>query len=159
MKLEISGLNNGDIMPDAQVFNGFGCSGENISPELKFSDIPAGTKSLALTVYDPDAPTGSGWWHWVIFNIKPDTKNIAAGASGTDKMPTGAIESITDYGAPGYGGACPPEGDKPHRYIFTLFALSVDALPLDAKAMPAMVGFYLNQNALAKSEVTLHYGR
>ncbi len=159
MKLEIMGLADGDTMPNAQVFNSFGCSGENISPELKWSDVPAGAKSLALTVYDPDAPTGSGWWHWLVFNMQPNTNGIAAGASGTHKIPTGAIESITDYGAPGYGGACPPEGDAPHRYIFTLFALSTDALPLDAKAMPAMVGFYLNQNCLAKTSVTLRYGR
>lgn len=159
MKLEITGLHDGDVMPNAQVFNSFGCTGDNISPELKWSDVPAGTKSLALTVYDPDAPTGSGWWHWLVFNMDANTKSIAANASGTAQMPAGAIESVTDYGVPGYGGACPPEGDKPHRYIFTLFALSVDALPLDAKAMPAMVGYYLNQNVIEKTQFILKYGR
>lgn len=158
MKLEITGLNNGDVMPDAQVFNSFGCTGENISPELKWSGLPNGTQSLALTVYDPDAPTGSGWWHWLVFNMRPETTGISAGVSGGN-MPAGAIESITDYGAPGYGGACPPEGDKPHRYIFTLFALETDQLPLDAKAMPAMVGYYLNQHVIEKAQVTLLYGR
>lgn len=159
MKLEIIGLNDGDMMPHAQVFNSFGCTGENISPELKWSGLPDGTQSIALTVYDPDAPTGSGWWHWLVFNMKPEVTGILAGASGTGKMPAGAIESITDYGSPGYGGACPPEGDKPHRYVFTLFALKTDSLPLDAKAMPAMVGYYLNQNIIEKSQVTLMYGR
>jgi Raf kinase inhibitor-like YbhB/YbcL family protein len=157
-KLSLTGLTDFATMPAAQVFNGFGCTGKNISPEIKWSDLPAGTKSLALTVYDPDAPTGSGWWHWVVFNISPETLGLAANAS-KGAMPGGAVQSLTDYGKTGYGGACPPPGNKPHRYIFTLYALKADKLPLDAKAMPAMVGYYLNQNKIATAQMTLTYGR
>ena len=143
------------------VFNGFGCSGSNTSPELRWERAPKDTKSFAVTVYDPDAPTGSGWWHWVIFNIPPDTTSLAAGAGKSDGggAPQGSIQSMTDFGQPGYGGPCPPKGHKPHRYIFTLYALKVDQLPLQKDASGAMVGFYLNQNALAKASFTGKYGR
>ena len=143
------------------VFNGFGCSGNNASPELRWERAPKGTKSFAVTVYDPDAPTGSGWWHWVIFNIPPDTTSLAAGAGKPDAggAPAGSIQSMTDFGQPGYGGPCPPKGNKPHRYIFTVFALKVDQLPLQKDASGAMVGFYLNQNAIGKASFTGKYGR
>ena len=115
-------------------------------------------ESFALTVYDPDAPTGSGWWHWVVFNVAATTKEIPAGASKA-AMPTGAIESQTDFGAAGFGGACPPKGDEPHRYIFTLYALDVEKLDLDEKASGAMVGYFLGQHTLDKASITAIYGR
>lgn len=144
-----------------QVFKGFGCSGGNVSPELRWSNAPKDTKSFAVTVYDPDAPTGSGWWHWVIFNIPPSVTKLEANAGQPDggKAPAEAVQSRTDFGQAGYGGPCPPAGDKPHRYIFTVYALKVDQLPLKSDASGAMVGFYLNQNALAKASVTGYYGR
>lgn len=144
-----------------QVFNGFGCSGKNVSPELNWTKVPAGTKSLALTVYDPDAPTGSGWWHWLIFNIDPKVSGLAenAGDPKASLAPKGSVQSRTDFGQPGYGGPCPPAGDKPHRYIFTLFALDVDKLPLDESASGAMVGFNLNQHAIQKAQLTVLYSR
>jgi Raf kinase inhibitor-like YbhB/YbcL family protein len=144
-----------------QVFNGFGCSGGNVSPELHWDNAPKGTKSFAVTVYDPDAPTGSGWWHWVIFNIPPtvDTLPSNAGTRDGNAAIEGAIQSMTDFGQPGYGGPCPPAGDKPHRYIFTVYALKVDQLPLKKEAPGAMVGFYLNQHALAKASLTALYER
>lgn len=143
-----------------QVFNGFGCSGKNVSPELHWAHPPDGTKSFAVTVYDPDAPTGSGWWHWVIFNIPPTVHTLPSNAGRPDgKAIEGAIQSMTDFGQPGYGGPCPPAGDKAHRYIFTVYALKVDRLPLDKDASGAMVGFYLNQQALAKASLTGFYGR
>ena len=144
-----------------QVFNGFGCSGGNISPALAWENAPKDTKSFAITVYDPDAPTGSGWWHWVIFNIPPSVTKLPANAGKPDAglAPVEAIQSMTDFGAPGYGGPCPPAGDKPHRYIFTVHALKVDQLPLKADASGAMVGFYLSQNSLAKASFTATYGR
>jgi len=144
-----------------QVFNGFGCTGKNISPELKWSDAPKNTKSFALTVYDPDAPTGSGWWHWVIFNISPETTELATDAGNPQKYlaPKGSVQSMTDYGKPGFGGACPPPGDKPHRYIFTLYALDIPKLDLDEKANAALVGFTLNMHAIAKASMISYYGR
>ena len=143
------------------VFNGFGCTGQNVSPHLQWEHAPKDTKSFALTVYDPDAPTGSGWWHWVIFNIAPTVASLPAGAGKPDSpsAPQGSIQSMTDFGQSGYGGPCPPPGDKPHRYIFTLYALKVDQLPLKSEASGAMVGYYLKQNALAKTSFTGMYGR
>lgn len=148
-------------LTQAQVYSGFGCKGNNISPSLKWSDAPGQTKSFAVTVYDPDAPTGSGWWHWVVFNIPADTKELKEGAGDPRKklMPKGSIQSITDYAATGFGGACPPEGDKPHRYVFTVYALDVAKLDLDEKTPPAMVGFYLNQHLIAKASLIAYYGR
>lgn len=143
------------------VFNGFGCSGNNTSPELRWERAPKDTKSFAVTVYDPDAPTGSGWWHWVIFNLPPETTSLPAGAGKPENAgaPQGSIQSMTDFGQPGYGGPCPPPGDKPHRYVFTVYALKVDQLPLQKEASGAMVGYYLNQNKLGKASFTAKYGR
>ncbi|MFH2045033.1 MAG: YbhB/YbcL family Raf kinase inhibitor-like protein [Pseudomonadota bacterium] len=154
-------LESGKNLTIDQVFLGFGCTGKNQSPALSWAGAPADTKSFAVTVYDPDAPTGSGWWHWVIFNIPVAVDNLKenAGDPALNLAPAGSIQSITDYGKPGYGGACPPAGDKPHRYIFTVFALDIEKLPLDANASGAMVGFYLNQHALAKATLTALYSR
>lgn len=144
-----------------QVFSGFGCSGRNISPSLQWMNAPKNTRSFAVTVYDPDAPTGSGWWHWVIFNIPSGIDRLQAGAGDPQKnlAPRGSIQSVTDYGKPGFGGACPPEGDPPHRYIFTVYALDIEKLDLDEKALPAMVGFTLNRHVLAKASLIAYYGR
>lgn len=146
---------------DEQVFNGFGCTGKNISPQLSWRNAPEGTKSFAITLYDPDAPTGSGWWHWVAFDIPASTTGIPAGAgtSGMPGMPAGAVQSMTDFGQPGYGGPCPPPGHGPHQYIVTVYALKTDKLGLDNKAGAAMVGFNLNQQMLAKTSLVFYYGR
>jgi Raf kinase inhibitor-like YbhB/YbcL family protein len=151
----------GGQLSDQQVFSGFGCTGKNISPQLLWKNAPVDTKSFAITVYDPDAPTGSGWWHWVVFNIPATVTQLAADAGNPSKdlAPKGSIQSVTDYGKPGFGGACPPVGDKPHRYIFTVYALKVEKLELDNTSPPAMVGYYLNQNALAKASLISYYGR
>lgn len=150
----------GSSIGEEHVFNGFGCQGGNISPALNWSGAPAGTKSYAVTVYDPDAPTGSGWWHWVVFNIPASAHGLAKNAgTQTTLLPAGSIQSRTDFGKPGYGGPCPPEGDKPHRYAFTVHALKVDKLPLDADSPAAMVGFYLHQNTLKRAELNAQYGR
>ena len=149
------------MIGNEHVFNGFGCSGSNSSPELRWERAPKGTKSFAVTVYDPDAPTGSGWWHWVIFNIPPDVMSLPAGAGKPEGggAPQTSVQSMTDFGQPGYGGPCPPTGDKPHRYIFTVYALKVDQLPLQKEASGAMVGYYLNQNKLGKASFMAKYGR
>ncbi len=145
-------------LADAQVFNSFGCTGQNVSPELRWHDAPSGTKSFAVTMYDPDAPTGSGWWHWVVFNIPAGVNHLAAGAS-MKAMPKGAVESETSYGSKGFGGACPPPGDKPHRYIVTVYALDVARIEQSADARPELIGFFLNRHALAKASVMAYYGR
>jgi Raf kinase inhibitor-like YbhB/YbcL family protein len=157
-KLTSHDIAQGKTLTNAQVFNGFGCTGENISPNLAWGKAPAGTKSLAITAYDPDAPTGSGWWHWVAFNIPANTTEIATGASGK-AMPAGTIESETDFDATGFGGACPPQGDKPHRYQFTVWALNVDKLDLDAASSSAKVGYFLHQHAIDKTTLEAVYSR
>jgi Raf kinase inhibitor-like YbhB/YbcL family protein len=148
-------------LTDTQVFCGFGCNGKNISPDLKWINAPKNTKSFAVTVYDPDAPTGSGWWHWVMFNISPDVTELKTDAGNPQKglAPKGSVQSMTDFGKPGFGGACPPPGDKPHRYIFTVIALNTEKLDLDEKASPALVGYMLNQHAIAKASLMAYYGR
>ncbi|MBI1275531.1 YbhB/YbcL family Raf kinase inhibitor-like protein [bacterium] len=148
----------GQTLSADQVFNGFGCEGKNLSPQLSWKNIPAKTKSLAITAYDPDAPTGSGWWHWVVFNISVGTTELPTAASGSN-MPSGAIESMTDYGKPGFGGACPPKGDKPHHYIFTLWALDTESLPLGPNTPAAQVGYYLNQHKIETATLQATYAR
>lgn len=144
-----------------QVFNSFGCTGENISPQLSWANAPEGTKSFAITVYDPDAPTGSGWWHWLAFDLPATTKELPSGAgtSGEPGMPAEAVQSRTDFGGPGYGGPCPPPGHGPHQYMVTVYALKTDKLGLDANATPAVVGFTLNSQMLAKASIVFYYGR
>jgi hypothetical protein len=133
---------------------GFGCAGGNISPHLKWSGQPAGTKSFALTCFDPDAPTGSGFWHWVMVNIPADVNELAAGAGNPGgKLPAGALQTRTELGASGYLGPCPPEGDHPHRYLFTVFAVSKEKLDVVADTSPAVVGFNLHFATLAKAEI------
>ncbi|MDW3194224.1 MAG: YbhB/YbcL family Raf kinase inhibitor-like protein [Cytophagales bacterium] len=142
-------------------FNGFGCTGKNQSPQLTWDNAPEGTKSFAITMYDPDAPTGSGWWHWVMFDIPATTNELVTNAGNVEMnlAPTGAIQSITNYGVAGYGGPCPPEGHGPHQYVITVFALKTDKLGLDANTNPAIVGYYLGNNTLAKASIVAYYER
>lgn len=142
-----------------QVFNGFGCNGKNISPQLSWENAPKETKSFAVTVYDPDAPTGSGWWHWVVFDIPKETKEILSNASGLNTFPKGVIQSKTDFGNNEFGGACPPKGNKPHAYITTIYALDTDKLGLDTSANPALVGFMINAHTIEKSSIVTYYQR
>jgi len=159
--LESAEVKPGATIADAQVYKGFGCSGGNVSPSLAWKNAPAGTQSFAITVYDPDAPTGSGWWHWVVFNLPADTKSLPAGAGdpAANKMPAGAVQSRTDFGTPGYGGPCPPQGDKPHRYVFTVYALKIAKLDADANAPGAMIGFMIHASTIGKATFTAKYGR
>ena len=143
----------------AHVFNGMGCTGQNISPALNWSNAPAGTKSFAVTAYDPDAPTGSGWWHWVMYNIPASVTSLPAGAGNGRDAPRGSQQGRTDFGSKGYGGPCPPAGDKPHHYHFTVFALKVDKIDVPGDATAAYVGFNLNANKLATARVTGLYSR
>ena len=159
-------LTSPDIAADSTIdrkfeFDGFGCSGENKSPALKWSGAPAGTKSYAVTLYDPDAPTGSGFWHWFVVNIPGNVTELAsnAGAIGGANLPKGARHVRIDYGISGFGGPCPPEGDPPHRYIFTVHALKVERLDIPADATAAVAGFMVNANSLGKASFTAKYGR
>ena len=154
-------IKDGKAMAAKQEFNSFGCSGGNTSPELSWTDPPAGTKSFALMVHDPDAPTGSGWWHWVVYNIPADTKTLPAGAGAADgkALPKGAAQGNTDFGSPGYGGPCPPQGSGDHHYNFTLFALKVDKLDIPANATAAFVGFNVMANSIGKAKLTGIYNR
>jgi len=160
LTLESKDLKANGTLPDKFVFNGMGCTGENLSPELSWKNAPEGTKSFALTVYDPDAPTGSGWWHWVVFNIPADKSELPQGAgSGKAELPAGAAQGNTDFGQAGYGGACPPPGDKPHHYIFTIHALKVDKLELPATATAAYVGYNIHANELGSATLKATYAR
>jgi Raf kinase inhibitor-like YbhB/YbcL family protein len=152
---------DGQTIAQKHVFNGFGCSGQNVSPVLRWQGAPAGTKSFAVVVYDPDAPTGSGWWHWVIFNIPANFSSLAAGAGDPNRsgLPAGSTHAITDFGSPGYGGPCPPPGDKPHRYFFRVHALGVEKIDMQTTASPALVGFNINANTLATAQLVALYGR
>jgi len=142
-----------------QVANTFGCKGDNISPELSWSHAPKETKSFAITVYDPDAPIGSGWWHWQVVNIPVDATSIKTDASSKHLLPKGALEIVNDYGIEGFGGACPPVGDKAHQYIFTIYALDVAKLPIEATTNSPIVGYQINAHSIAKASLISYYGR
>ncbi len=151
---------NGAIKME-QVFGGFGCTGMNISPALAWSGAPQNTQSFALLVHDPDAPTGgAGWWHWLVVNIPAGTSALTkdAGRADGSKLPQGAVQISTDFGSVGWGGPCPPLGDKAHRYNFTLYALNVEHLDV-AGASPSLVGYMVNGNTLAKTTLTGMFGR
>lgn len=151
----------GGQFENAQFFNSFGCSGENKSPQLSWANPPKETQSFALTIYDEDAPTGSGWWHWIIFDINRNVSalNSNAGKSDANLAPEKSVQSITDFGIKGYGGPCPPVGDKPHKYIITIYALKVEKLGLPDTANPALVGFYLNNNMIEKASLIVYAKR
>jgi Raf kinase inhibitor-like YbhB/YbcL family protein len=164
MKLTSTSFKDGDYLGSDHVLSadyGFGCAGGNRSPHLEWADVPRETKSFALTCFDPDAPTGSGFWHWVVVNIPPDVTDLPVdvGNPARGKLPAGALQVRTDFGKPGYGGPCPPQGDHPHRYLFTIHAVSMDKLPVTADTSAAVVGFYLNFNTLAKASLMGLYKR
>jgi Raf kinase inhibitor-like YbhB/YbcL family protein len=164
MKLTSNTFKDGDYLSIDQVLSedfGFGCAGGNRSPHLRWEGAPEGTKSFAVTCYDPDAPTGSGFWHWLVVNIPASVTELALGAGDrtTPKLPSGALQTRNDVGAPCYIGPCPPEGDHPHRYFFTVFAVSQETLPVAADTSAAVVGFNLHFTTLAKAELVGLYKR
>jgi len=139
-----------------QFFNGFGCHGENISPQLSWENAPAGTQSFAVTIYDKDAPTGSGFWHWLIFNIPANVTELKSNAGDITKniAPAGTIQSLTDFGKYGYGGPCPPPGPS-HQYLVTVYALK-SKLDLDKNSPAAIVGFNISGNTIAKASIVFY---
>ncbi len=165
----------GQNFPTPFILGAFGCTGANVSPALVWSNVPAGTKSLALQVHDPDAPTGSGFWHWAIYDLPATATGLPQGAGNSAAtLPAGAYGGNTDFvdtGATGgngnYGGPCPPQGDKPHRYVFTLYALAMPQLA-PAAGIPktgsaGLYSFVLNKGVgpalLGKASFTATYGR
>lgn len=140
------------------MYNGMNCTGENVSPQLYWEDAPEKTKSFAVTIYDSKAPTSSGWWHWVVFNIPANVYELKEGAGDISKdiAPKNAIQSKTDFGTNGYGGPCPPVDDPAHPYMVTVYALDIDDLGLDKNAGPAMVSFILEQHTIKKSSLVFY---
>jgi Raf kinase inhibitor-like YbhB/YbcL family protein len=165
-------ISSPDIGPDKPfgdkfIFSGMGCTGANVSPALSWTAPPNGTKSLALMVHDPDAPTGgAGIWHWVIVNIPASARGIEQGAGTADgaRLPPGSKQILNDYaglngGVPGWGGPCPPKGARPHTYVFTLYALAVENIDLPATATASHHGFVVNRATIAKAQLTSTFGR
>lgn len=154
-------IKQGKKLENAQVFNNFGCKGSNQSPDIKWENAPKGTKSFAVSMYDPDAPTGSGFWHWSVIDIPADVKSLAADAGNVSgkTLPKGAVQIRNDYGFAGFGGACPPEGDNPHKYQLTVYALNVDKLGAPEGASPALTGFLVRQHAIGQASITGHFMR
>lgn len=152
-KLTSTDIQQGMQLDDKHVQQGSGCSGQDISPQLSWSGAPAATRSFAVTMFDPDAPTGSGWWHWTLVNIPKDVHELPrdAGNRSGAKVPAGAVQGRTDFGNAGYGGACPPNGT--HRYRFKVWALSVNKLPVDRESSGALVGYLLNANSIASAKL------
>ena len=152
---------DGSTIAQSFEFDGFGCSGRNQSPVLRWSGAPEGTKGFAVNVYDPDAPTGSGFWHWYVIDLPASVSELPAnaGAKGGAHLPAGARPIRNDYGQYAWGGMCPPPGDKPHRYIFTVHALSVERIDVPDDAPAALAGFMVNAHTLAKASFTATYGR
>ena len=151
-------VREGARVPNEQVYGN--CNGDNVSPQLAWSGAPAATKSYAVTVFDPDAP-GGGWWHWIVFAIPTTRTTLPRGIGNPDAMalPDPAIQGTNDFGSVGYGGPCPPAGDKPHRYEFTLWALDTAKPPFGATVTGSAIAPWLAQHALAKTTLTATYAR
>ncbi|MEO6353238.1 MAG: YbhB/YbcL family Raf kinase inhibitor-like protein [Burkholderiaceae bacterium] len=160
-------ITSADIAPNKPIpqkfaYNGFGCTGNNISPQLSWKNPPAGTKSFALLVDDPDAPNGgAGFWHWIVVNLPVSVVSLPQGAGTAEGkgLLEGAWQIPNDFGTPGWGGPCPPAGAAPHHYRFTVYALKVDKLDLPANATASLTGFQVNANAIGKATFTGLYGR
>ncbi|MDE2182021.1 MAG: YbhB/YbcL family Raf kinase inhibitor-like protein [Alphaproteobacteria bacterium] len=151
-------LSNGGVIPNKHVFNGYGYNGDNVSPALSWSEAPAGTKSFAITVYDPDAPHPGGWWHWLVFDIPAQVIGLAENAASGVGLPPSAVQSVTDFRTTGYGGPCPPPG-KPHHYVFTVYALKVARLDAKPTDPPAKVDNEIRRQSLAHASIVASFGK
>lgn len=150
-------LEDGGKLPQAHVLNGMGFAGGNLSPHLAWEGAPSETKSFVVTLYDPDAPTGSGWWHWVVVDLPAHVRELPTGAgSGKAPLPAPAYHTRTDFGSPGYNGAAPPNG-RTHRYVFTVHALSTEKLNVPEDASGAYVGFHIYGASLGRASLTVTF--
>ena len=156
LTLSSDSVTNDQSFKNPQIYNQWGCTGNNLSPQLSWSDVPEGTRSFALTMYDPDAPTGSGWWHWLVINLPAKSRSLpeGAGALGKSHLPKGASMVTNDFGFKGYGGACPPPDSTPHQYQITLYALDVANISLPGNATAALAGYNILQHVLEKAVLT-----
>lgn len=147
-------MSDGNPMPAAHAF-----AGDNISPHLRWSDAPSGTKSYVVTCFDPDAPTPSGYWHWVVVNVPASVTGLSTGAGREDgsELPSGAFHCHNDNGIHGYSGAAPPSGDRVHRYFFVVHAVDVEKLDVDENTSPAVVSFNLAFHTLGRAILTPTY--
>lgn len=150
-----SDVADGKRFPDAQASGAMGVpGGADTSPQLSWRGFPEGTKSFAVTVYDPDAPTASGFWHWAVFNIPVTVTEVPAGAANGSGLPEGAVQLRNDAGEVGYVGAAPPTGHGPHRYFTVVHAVDVESLEISAEGTPAFLGFNLFGHTLARAMIT-----
>ena len=149
----------GQRLDRAQVYGGYGCAGKNLSPALNWKNAPAGTRSFAVTVFDPDAPTGRGWWHWLIFDIPAAANALPAGVGVQAALPSGARQGRNDFGEHAYGGACPPPGHGTHHYVFTLYALKVERLDVSEDASPERIDAAVHGHSLGSAQITALYSR
>ena len=152
-------VTSADVADAGPLADGFTFAGGNLSPQLRWSGFPEQTRGFAVNCFDPDAPTPSGFWHWVVVGLGADTNELArgAGADGDAALPDGAFHVRNDFGSRAYGGAAPPPGDRPHRYYFAVHALDVDKLDVDSSATPAVVAFNLVFHTLARALITPVY--
>lgn len=161
LTLSSNDISEGEFMTKKHEYSGFGCSGDDLSPHLKWANAPEGTKSFAITAYDPDAPTGSGWWHWQVVNIAKNVTEIPTGAGSIKQNLAlkGSMPIANDYGSKGFGGACPPSGHGVHHYRYTIHALSVEKLDLPENASGALTGYMINANTIESSTIESLYKR
>ena len=152
-------VQQGRRLNSAQEYAGYGCDGDNLSPALKWKNAPAGTRSFAVTVFDPDAPTGKGWWHWLVFDIPATLNSLPAGIGVNADLPAGARQGRNDFGEHAYGGACPPVGNGTHHYVFTVYALKVERLDVSDDASPQRIDAALRGSSLGSAHLTATYSR
>ena len=157
MTVSSTSFQHNSRLPEAQVFDGWGLTGGNVSPQLSWSGAPGGTRGFAVTCFDPDAPTPSGFWHWLLVGIPADVTSLDAGAGTADKSPSGAFYTANDFGDKKYDGAAPPAGDHDHRYMFAVHALDTDDLGLDDTASAAVTAFTMGMHTLARGVISATY--
>lgn len=162
-ELEVSSptFRDGEVVSRVHLMNRYGCVGENRSPAVSWSNVPPGTRSFAVTLYDPDATTGSGWWHWIVYDIPESARSLPAGlAQGLGRaLPGRAAQAANDFGDRGYGGPCPPRGERPHRYVLTVHALRVETIAVPHQASPAFVRYRIYGNRIGSGSIAATFGR